>query len=133
MSTNNTEPENFFEGLQINAQRFEDNNDDLEAILEGDIGFHAYFTSGGPDPTRGAITAIFQGIFEVIEEVSVDEELVEIHQGEVTPESVRKEVMSQIDEHGYLGEQFRDAIANSVEERVRRNLEAAENNSEEDK
>ncbi|KKF39899.1 hypothetical protein FK85_24845 [Halorubrum saccharovorum] len=38
--------DNWMQMLQATAARFEEENDDLEALLEGDIGFHAYFAVG---------------------------------------------------------------------------------------
>lgn len=117
------QPDNFMDGLKQNAARFEDEYDDLEAIIEGEIGFHAYFTSGGPDPTRGVMTAIYQGLYDVLEEVSIDAEIVEIHYGEVTPETTRKAVEDQLHEYTYLPENITDAIGDRVEKRVEKNLE----------
>lgn len=125
------QPEDFMEGLKQNADRFEDEYDDLEAVLEGDIGFHAYFTSGGPDPTRGAITAIYQGIYDELEEVSIDAEIVELYHGEVTPETVRREIINQLDEFTYLPENLCEAIGDRVEERVEKNLRQQEADEDE--
>ncbi|GGL25943.1 hypothetical protein GCM10009037_06960 [Halarchaeum grantii] len=112
--------------LKATADRFEEENDDLEAILEGDMGFHAYFVANGEDPTRGTHTAVFQGIYDVIEEVSVDAEIVEIRRGEVTPESVREEVLAQLDEHAHFSRDLREAIGDRVEKRVRKNMAGGE-------
>ena len=114
--------DNWMQLLQATAARFEEENDDLEALLEGDIGFHAYFTVGD-DPTRGVQTAIFQGVYEALEEVSFDADLVEMRHGEVTPETVWQEVDDQINEHAYISEGLRDPIRERVKRRVGRNLE----------
>mgnify|MGYP000730534264 CR=1 FL=1 len=108
--------------LRATTDRFEEENDDLEAILEGDMGFHAYFAVG-EDPTRGCTTALFQGFYEVIEEVSVDAEIVEINHGEVTPETVWAEFRSQLHEHTYLSDEMESALEKRVKRRVQKNLE----------
>jgi len=116
--------DNWFEMLQATVDRFEEENDDLEATLAGDIGFHSYFVADGDDPTRGSHTAIYQAIHETLEGVSVDADIVEAQRGEVTPETVSEEMMAQIDEFTYIPGELRDAIGEKVQERVRKNMEA---------
>lgn len=117
------QPETFLDGLKQNADRFEENNEDLEAIIEGDIGFHAYFTSGGPDPTRGCQTAIFQGVYDELEEFHLDAEVVELNQGEVTPQTARREAIEQLQKFTYLPENLVESIGDRIETRVRKNLD----------
>lgn len=109
--------------FQKAVELFEEENDDLEAELWGDAGFHSYFTAGH-DPTRGVNTAIHIAIAELFEEVSVDAELIEMRYGEVTPENVRRGVLDQIDEHAYLSSELREAIGKQIEDRVAQNMEA---------
>jgi len=113
---------NWFEMLKATADRFEEENEDLEAILEGEMGFHAYFVAG-EDPTRGCNTALFQGFYDVIEEVSVDADMVEINHGEVTPETVWIEYRRQLNEHTYLSEEMESALEQRVKRRVEKNLD----------
>lgn len=120
-----TQHDSWFEMLQATANRFEDENDDLEAIIEGDIGFHAYFVAEGDDPTRGVHTAIIQGFNEAIQEVTIDADIVDINRGNVTPETVREEAMAQLNEFVYLPENIRESIGDHVEERVQKNMEAS--------
>ena len=114
--------DNWIQMLQATAARFEEENDDLEALLDGAIGFHTYFTVGD-DPTRGTQAAIYQGVYEALEEVSLNAGLVEMRRGEVTPETVWQEVDDQINEHAYLSDDLRDPIRERVKQRVERNLQ----------
>lgn len=114
--------DNWFEMMKATADRFEDENDDLEAIIEGDIGFHAYFVADGDDATRGCHTAVYQGIYNCLGEVSVDADIVEARHGEVTPETVWAEMESQLEEFTYLSSDLIEPIEEQVKERVRKNL-----------
>lgn len=122
---NDEPPQNWMDGLLWLDDKFQEENEDLEAILEGDLGFHAFFTRGGPDPTRGVQTAVYQGIYDQIQELSVDEEIVEMHYGELTPETVWQAVEDQIHEFTYLPESLFDPIEERVKERVEKNLESS--------
>lgn len=118
--------DNFMEALKATNKQFEDEYDDLEAILEGDIGFHTFFVAEGDDPTRGTHTAIYQGLYELLEEVSIDADIIECNYGEVTPENARKEAIAQIHEFTYLPETMAERIGDRVEDRVRKNMERGE-------
>ncbi len=118
--------DSWFDAIKSTSKQFEDENDDLEVLLEGSIGFHTFFVAEGSDPTRGVQTAIFQGLGDLIEEVHIDREIVEHRNGEVTPETVRKEVENQLDEHAYFSSEMREAIGARVEERVEKNLETVD-------
>ncbi|WP_373189953.1 hypothetical protein [Halolamina sp.] len=115
--------ESWFDAFQASVEQFDEENDDLEAQLWGDAGFHSYFAASH-DPTRGVGTAIHIAIAELFEEVSVDAEFVEHRYGEVTPVTVRKAVLDQIDEITHLSRELRESIGDQVEERVARNMEA---------
>jgi len=121
MSKSEKQFDSWFDMFKATTQRFEDENDDLEAILEGDVGFHAYFVADGGDDTRGCHTAVYQGLYETLNEISVDAEIVESRYGEVTPKTVWKEMESQIDEYAYLPSEVREPIEKRVKERVRKN------------
>ena len=123
-STDDYPHDNFMDALKATNQQFRDEYDDLEAILEGDIGFHAFFVAEGDDPTRGANTAIFQGLFELLEEIDIDATIIEHNYGEVTPETARKEAIAQINEFTYLPDRMAETIGDAVEERVRNNMRA---------
>jgi len=131
MSTQEYPHENWFEALKSTGQQFEAENDDLEAVLEGDIGFHAFFIAEGDDATRGAMTAVYQALYDTLEEMHVDADIVEHRCGEVTPEAVADEIINQIEhENGvYLSDHFRENIRERVEKRVRKNIEAREASS----
>ena len=121
-STGSAEHENFLEALKATNRQFEDEYDDLETIIAGDIGFHSFFIAEGDDPTRGTHTAIYHGIYELMEEVSVDADIVEFHHGDVTPETVWKETRRQMEEYSYIPETMLDPIEDKVKKRVRKNL-----------
>lgn len=118
--------DNWLDALKGCAEQFEAENDDLEAILEGDIGFHALFVAEGDDPTRGVKTALYQALYDTLQEVHIDADIVDINRGSVTPETVAEEMVDQIEhEHGvYLSDHLRDNIRNRVITRVQENLEA---------
>lgn len=115
----------WYDDLLQTANRFEEENDDLEAILEGRIGFHSFFVADGDDPTRGARTAIYAGIMDSIDELHIDADIVEAHNGEVTPEAVADEVVGQMEQNIglYLDDMLRENIHERVEKRVRKNME----------
>lgn len=123
-STGGTEHhENFVDALMAAEQQFEEEYDDLEAIIEGDIGFHAFFVAEGDDATRGVHTAVYQGIYDCLQEVSVDAEIVEIQHGEVTPDTVWKETRTQLEEFTYLPDTLLEPVEDRVKERIQKNLE----------
>ncbi len=115
----------WYDTFQASVQQFDAENGDLEAILDGDAGFHAYFHANGSDVTRGVHTAIYQALYDTLDEFYVDEELVEMRRGEVTPHAVAAEVIEQIShEHGvYLSEHVEENIRDRVAQRVETNLE----------
>jgi len=115
--------DSWFDGIKGVADQFEDDNDDLEAELWGDIGFHTFFVADGEDPTRGVKTAIYSAFAEAIEEVHIDAEIVEMRYGEVTPETVRESVIDQMEEHTYIPSELRAAIGEAIEKRVAKNME----------
>lgn len=117
--------ENFMEAIKATNEQFEDEYDDLEAILEGEIGFHTFFVAEGGDATRGVQTAIYQGIYDRLCEVGIDGEIVELNHGEVTPETVWQETRMQLEEFTYLPETLLEPIEERVKERVRKNLETS--------
>lgn len=118
--------DSWFVGIQSVAQQFEAENDGLEVQLYGDIGFHTFFSPNGSDPTRGVQTAIHVGLAELLEDMHIDADIVEHHFGEVTPETVGKEALAQMDEVTYLSSNTREAVADAIEDRVRQNIEAAD-------
>lgn len=132
MSAADDEPDTWFDGIKDVADQFEEENTDLEAVLEGDIGFHTFFVAEGSDPTRGVRTAMYAGLMELFEEVHIDREMVEMRHGEVTPRTVRRELENQLDEHAYLSQEMRDAIGEKVEERVEKNLKTVDMTDSED-
>ena len=115
--------ESWFDAFQASTRQFAAENEDLEAILEGDAGFHAFVHTEGVDVTRGAHTAVYQALYDVLEDLYVDEELVALRWNEVTPETVAEEIISQIaDDHGvFLSEHVEAAIRDRVQDRVRTN------------
>ena len=113
---------NWMQSLLGAASQFEEEHDDLEVILEGAIGFHTFYVADGDDPTRGVKTALYSGLNDLLEEVSVDADTVRLNHGAVTPETVRRETMDQITEFTYVPESLAESIGESVEERVRQNL-----------
>lgn len=117
--------ENWYEALKGTAKQFEYENDDLESILGGNIGFHCFFVADGDDPTRGVQTAVYQALFEMLEEVHIDAELVEHNQGEVTPRSVAVELIGQIEYNAglYLSDRFKEELYEKIENRIERNME----------
>jgi hypothetical protein len=115
--------ETWFEAFKESTRQFAAETEDLEAILEGDAGFHAFFHTEGVDVTRGAHTAIYQGLYDALEELYVDEELVELRRGEVTPEAVADEVIEQVTrEYGVrLGERVEGNVRDRITRRVEKN------------
>jgi hypothetical protein len=126
MSTENDDQPDFYDLTKQANDRFREEHDDAEAIFEGTIGFHAFFNADADDPTRGIHTAIYQGIFNELQEVSVDADIVRINHDEVTPETARAELINQLHEFTYLPENLVEAIGDAAENRVRENLEAME-------
>jgi|GEM_PF-6480091 len=121
--------DNWLEALKATGEQFDAENDDLEAILEGDIGFHTFFAADADDPTRGVETAIHQAVNDTFEELFIDAEGVEISHGEVTPESVAEEVLAQIE--GNIGQYLSDPLRANIRERVEKRVEANQSSSEE--
>ena len=115
--------ENWFEAFRATGEQFDAENDDLEAILEGDIGFHAFFAADADDPTRGVQTAIYQGIYDKLNELHVDADIVRLQHGEVTPETVWLTLRDQLEEFTYLSEPMLLSIEERVKERVEKNLD----------
>jgi len=111
------------EALKTCARQFEAENGDLEAILEGHIGFHAFHTSNGESDTRGVQTAIYQALYDCLEELHIDDDIVNQNKGEVTPQTVSDEVLDQLEYFGglYINGRLEQAVADRVQERVRRN------------
>jgi hypothetical protein len=126
MSAENDDEPGFYDLTKQANDRFKEEYDDAEAIFEGTIGFHAFFNADDDDPTRGIHTAIYQGLFNEFQEVSVDADTVEINHGEVTPETARAELINQLHEFTYLPENLVEAIGEQAEKRVRENLEHME-------
>jgi len=116
--------DSWFEAVQALGRQFEAENDDLEVTLEGSIGFISLFTDEPPaDVTRGVVTAMHQAVYETIEAVSLDEELLEMRYGEVTPEAAADAVLDQIDEYQYVSDPLRSNIRERVEARVHHNMD----------
>jgi len=116
--------DDWLDGFREIGAQFEAENDDLEAIFSGDIGFHAFFVADGDDPTRGSLTAVYQALYDNIESLHVDRDVVKWNQGELTPTAVADEVIGQLEgECGlYLNERFRENIRERVEQRIEKNL-----------
>jgi len=73
--------------------------------------------------TRGTNTAIYQALYDTLEAVSLDDELLEMRYGEVTPEAAGEAVLDQIDEYQYVSDPLRSNIRERVEDRVRSNMQ----------
>ncbi|WP_311171827.1 hypothetical protein [Halobellus ordinarius] len=124
-STDDFRHDTWFDAFKASTRQFAAETEDLEAILAGDAGFHTFFHTEGVDVTRGVQTAIYQGLYDTLEELYVDEELVEQRHGECTPEAVADEVIEQIThEHGVsLSDHVEETIRDRVTGRVRDNID----------
>ena len=112
----------WYDSLLKAAEQFEDENNDLEAVLEGTIGFHTFYVAEGDDPTRGVQTAVYQGLYDSLEEMHVDKDTVQIDYGEVTPETVWQTVEGELDRHMYIPDSLRENIEQRVKSQVEDNL-----------
>lgn len=96
-------------------EQFQTDSDLGEVILQGPIGFHSFYDNEEADEylTTGDTTLLHRAFDRVIEEIHLDEETVEESWGEVTPETVGKEVERQLDEYVSWG--FSEVMGNEIE------------------
>jgi hypothetical protein len=52
--------------LKATADRFEEDNDDLEAIVEGDMGFHAYFVAWKAEASLYSVGVVFYTVVYLV-------------------------------------------------------------------
>jgi hypothetical protein len=119
--------EDWVEALKTCARQFDAENGDLEAVLDGSIGFHAFHTGNGETETRGVQTAIYRALYDCLEELHIDDDIVEQNKGEVTPQTVSDEVLDQLEYFGglYVNDRLEQAVTKRVAEQVRRNQRGA--------
>jgi hypothetical protein len=85
-----------------------------EVTMYGDIGFHSIFN---PDRTEfgiGTNTALHIALYETLQMVHLDTGLVRDHHGEVTPETVSKELDEEIE--AVVGRRFQERFVQNFRE-----------------
>lgn len=113
----------FFDVMQDSVDRFEDENEDLEALFHGDIGIHGYYTETG-DRCRGVQIAMLAAVMDELGETAFDDDIVEANYGEVTPDTVRQAVHDQLRDLTGFGGKTIEAMADAAAEHVADRMES---------